>query len=410
MNIDLPIKKLSLIILLGILVLGFIIYSSFPNLTDTVLDQTGLSRIITIFIITNSLFSLVIPITIKRKALRNRKKDLVFSLFALWVSVFLILLEIIRGEPYYLLSFPDFANPFTRFAVIIWGVGVFYLLKTTIATLYVDTIKFQKKDIKFQHNNPKNWGIKLLNDKLSTADKDIYFPMIVLGDESSRPWKVLLRFVLSAFASKPQNNEKVKEKEIGSIYFTFTRLASEIKDKMLIPELNKMVDEGLIQSKTDVNWKNIIFIDCYTLKTERKLWNGNMKDSPIYYADSYNPHEINEKYEKALKKLFTSNCGHIRVVYDAISDFLKFTDFQIATQYLRHNMGFEQRKGIESLYLFRMGTMDKIEEEYFLWFSNGLLRMKQGTNSKNGEMLDVEFRGPFSTPQKFKMDYNYNEV
>ena len=409
MNIEIPTKKSPWIVLAVILLGGFMIYSLFPNLTDTVLDQTGLSRIITIFIIASSLFSLVIPITIKREALRNRKNDLVFSLFALWISVFLVLLEIIRGEPYYLLTYPDFANPFTRFAVIIWCVGVFYLLKTTVATLSVDTIKFQKDDLKFQHNNPKDWGIKVLNDKLSTADKDIYFPMIVLGDETSRPWKVLLRFILSEFVVKPIKNDTEKKRETGAIYFTFTRPASEIEE-MLKEELDKMVVEKLINSKDDVNWNNILFVDCYTLKSKRKLWNGKKTNCTVYYADSYNPHKINEKYEEALKKLSESNCGHIRVAYDAISDFLKFTDFQIATQYLRHNMGFEQRNGVESLYLFRMGTMDKIKEEYFLWFSNGLLRLKQETDSKNDEILDVKFRGPFRVPQKFKMDYNYNEL
>ncbi len=409
MNKMIPTKIIPYVILLVSLLGGFMIYSLIPNLANTVLDQTGLSRIITIFVITNSLFSLVIPIAIKREALRNRKNDLIFSLFALWSSVFLILLEIIKGEPYYLLTYPDFANPFTRFAVIIWGVGVFYLLKTTVATLSVDTIKFQKNDLEFQHNNPKDWGIKLLNDKLSMADKDIYFPMIVLGDESSRPWKVLLRFILSEFTVKSKKDVKEKKRERGAIYFTFTRPASEIEE-MLKEELDKMVKEELINSKDDVKWKNILFVDCYTLKSERKLWNVGKTDCTVYYADSYNPHEINKKYEEALKKLSVSDCEHIRVAYDAISDFLRFTDFQIATQYLRHNMGFEQRKKIESLYLFRMGTMDKIKEEYVLWFSNGLLQMKQETDPKDRKILDVVFRGPFREPQKFKMDYNYNEL
>lgn len=73
-------------------------------------------------------------------------------------------------------------------------------------------------------------------------------------------------------------------------------------------------------------------------------------------------------------------------------------------------MGFEQRMNVESLYLFRMGTMEKTKEEYILWFANGLLRMKQETEPNKKEILDVEFRGPFREPKKFKMDYNYNEI
>ena len=127
------------------------------------------------------------------------------------------------------------------------------------------------------------------------------------------------------------------------------------------------------------------------------------------YANSFDPHDINKKYEKALKKLRDRGCNNIRVAYDSISDFLTFTDFQIATQYLRHNMGFEQRREIQSLYLFRSGTMEKEKEEYFLWFANGVLQMKSETTADpKKQVIDVEFRGPFRTPRTFMMDYNYN--
>ncbi len=37
----------------------------------------------------------------------------------------------------------------------------------------------------------------------------------------------------------------------------------------------------MINPKDDVNWNNILFIDCYTQKSERKLLNGEIKDSGI---------------------------------------------------------------------------------------------------------------------------------
>lgn len=400
-------KYLCWIILSISLVVGFFVYYFVPNLTHTVIDQTGLSRIVPIFVIANSLFSLIIPIAIKREALRNRKHDLIFSLSTLWASVFLILFEFVRGEPFYFFSYPDFPNPFTRFAIIIWGVGIFYLLKTTFATLSIDTIKFKKNGLTFEHNDPTKWGIKFIDDRLSKIDKDIYFPIMILGDETSRPWKILLRFVLSGLIMRSKNNADNKKIETGAIYFTFTRPASEIKE-MLTVELGRMKDENQIVGNYDINWSHMVFIDCYTLKPAQKLWNKDMIPSSLYYADSYNPHEINKKYEEALKKLSDLNCGHVRVVYDAISDFLKFTDFRIATQYLRQNMGFEQRKHVESLYLFRMGTMAKTDEEYVLWFANGLLKMKQETDSTKKNVLAVEFNGPFREPQKFHLDYEYN--
>ena len=140
-------NKSWVIPLVGFIIIGLLAYWYFPNLSNTVLDQAGIARILTIFVIANSLFSLILPITIKRESLRDRRQGLFVSLLTLWISVFLILIEIVRGEPYYLYSITDFPNPFTRFAIILWTFGVLYLLKTTYSTLTIDNIQFQKKRI-----------------------------------------------------------------------------------------------------------------------------------------------------------------------------------------------------------------------------------------------------------------------
>ncbi len=61
-----------------------------------------------------------------------------------------------------------------------------------------------------------------------------------------------------------------------------------------------------------------------------------------------------------------------------ISDFLNLSDSQLAFQYLRHNMVWEEEKKVESFYLLRRGTLSSKEtEEYFLWFSNGVLKLER---------------------------------
>ncbi len=178
---------------------------------------------------------------------------------------------------------------------------------------------------------------------------------------------------------------------------------------MLEEELKRMKNEDPNNTKileNNINFDNIIFVDCYSLDSEKESWNKKLKESNLHYANSYDPHEINKKYENALSELEKKGCNGIRVTYDAISDFLAFTDFQIATQYLRHNMGFEQRRKIQSLYLLRRGTMEKNDEEYFLWFANGVLEMSASTKEEK-EVIDVKFRGPFREPRKFILDYSY---
>jgi len=72
-------------------------------------------------------------------------------------------------------------------------------------------------------------------------------------------------------------------------------------------------------------------------------------------------------------------------------------------------MGYEQRNYLETLYLFRKGTMEPEREEYFLWFANGVLDMKRET-SGTSQYIDVDFRGPFNVPKQFKMDFEYRKI
>jgi hypothetical protein len=130
----------------------------------------------------------------------------------------------------------------------------------------------------------------------------------------------------------------------------------------------------------------------------------------VIQADPSNPHDLNRKYEEALRYLANKRgCKSVRVVYDALSDFLKFTDVILATQYLRHNMVWEEQSSIESLYLFRSGTIDEDLKEYFVWFANGVLQIKR-SQANNRTYLECDFRGPFKQSLPFKLDFNYDFI
>ena len=253
-------------------------------------------------------------------------------------------------------------------------------------------------------------------------NKRIYFPIIIIGDEFARPWEILSRFVMSGLTYGPNKP--------GAIYFTFTRPAFEIfeglkrVEKQLREQNNKDGDQKIIGDRR-VDWKDLVIIDCYTQFAKRyddyihsymviagyyaKTKTGNI-DCEVSYADSNNPHDMNKKYESALRLLKKDGCKNVRVVYDALSDFLTFTDQQLAAQYLRHNMGWEQRNDIESLYLFRSGTIDEKLGEYFLWLANGALNIQriQSDNDNPKDYLLCEFRGALREPTRFKLDFEYN--
>ena len=71
-------------------------------------------------------------------------------------------------------------------------------------------------------------------------------------------------------------------------------------------------------------------------------------------------------------------------------------------------MGSENESHIESLYLFRSGTLPQEEtEQYFFWFSNGLLKLERVISDRNRpSYLQADFRGPFRDGAKrFKLDF-----
>jgi hypothetical protein len=76
-------------------------------------------------------------------------------------------------------------------------------------------------------------------------------------------------------------------------------------------------------------------------------------------------------------------------------------------------MVWEEEKKVESLYLLRPGTLSSKEtEQYFLWFSNGVLKLertipkdKRDIYYKSG-YIEADFRGPFKGSFKFKLDFD----
>lgn len=387
------------------------------QIVETSFDLDTIGQILTIFVIADSLLSLVITYVMQRQALLRWRGRIYIALLLLWIAVLLPLFELLLGTPpFYIDVFEKILNnPLVKSAIVLWFGGIVILLITANRIFTLDFIQFNKsKLLGFRHNQPRKWGLKSINEILAQErDQDIYFPIIVYGDEYSRPWRILQRFFVAGLTYQLANSEN----SAGGIYFTFTRPAHEIKDALDRTYANlkeeKTSNSDIIGDK-QLDWKNVVIIDCYTELAEKYAEKKNFHlPCKIIYADPNNPHDMNKKYEEAIKLLRKNCCKNIRVVYDAISDFLKFTDRQLASQYLRHNMGYEYREKLESLYLFKSGTLPKEDEEYFLWFANGAFKILRKTSVENGvtnDYLEIDFRGPFKQAKTFKLDFSYGQI
>jgi hypothetical protein len=206
-------------------------------------------------------------------------------------------------------------------------------------------------------------------------------------DEGWRPWNIGLNLTNDAF-----------QKEAAVIYFTFTRPASMIYDQL---KENFVKFEGTTENMSYhiKKGENLIIIDCFTpiaIKSKKdKLKKG------ILFADPRNPHQINEKYKQALKHLH-KNKKKLVVIYDSISEFLFFSDIELATQLLRNNIIWEEEKNINSLYIVRLNTLEKSLEEYILWFANVVIYLKT-----ENQMPLMRIRGLFKGPRNYDIGYNY---
>ncbi len=332
--------------------------------------------------IITSIITLLIGYALTRRAYIRWRKQLYWYLIFLWVSFIFIKLNLISDCLIVLL-------------LLIWLFIVGLLLRIFYHIICLELITFSKDSVESNKNianiklsTPK-FNLECIDKVIESAQKQAKddekqfhpYPIILAADESWRPWQVAENFV------SPYLNE-----ESGVIYFTFARPHEKIK-KALEDKCEQCVENKL---------KNVVIIDCYKKLTSEKK-EKNKKN--VLIADPRNPHLLNKMYEKALQCILKNEkCSKICVVYDSLSDFLCFTDREIAIQYLRHNMYWEEKHNISSLYILRLGTIDKLYEEYLLWFANVVIYLE----NKNGKtvMRTSGLSGPTCTD----IGYNFKPI
>jgi hypothetical protein len=345
--------------------------------------DTDIISIAQFFAFANSLISLAIIQILGRKALIRWRNKMFISLTLLWVGVFPCLL-------YLIISMPILAG-IIKVGIIFWIFGLVLLLYVIYKIITLDLITFKKPPVKF----PKfggDFGVPCFDKLLDEAKnldrpRPIYYPFLLVADEYCRPWRICEKFLLRGLSQ-----------DYGGIYFAFTRPAPYVYEhlKRKASELN--LDLTLHSEK-------LVIIDCYTKLASQvipKRGERNCNNYTILEGNPRKPQKLNEKYEKALRILKQRKCEGVRVVYEALSDFVFLTDKEIAVQYLRHNMVWEEENNVESLYVLRPGVVKKELEEQIMWFSNTTFYLKAAKDLKS---IDMEVRGLFYEPRKYSLDF-----
>lgn len=339
--------------------------------------DTDIISLAQFFAFANSLISLAIIQMLGRKALIRWRRWVLLSLVLLWVGVVPCLLYLIIPEP--------IIAGIIKVGIILWMFGLGVLLYVIYKIMNLDLITFKKPSITFKKLG--DFGVPcfdtLINDAKSKGP--IYYPFLLVADESCRPWRVCGDFVVKGLSQG-----------YGVIYFAFTRSG---------PYSYNHLKRNAEKKKLESNFKNLVIIDCYTPLSSKgmpKRGERNHNKCRILEVDPRKPQKLNEKYEKALRIIHKRECRGVRVVYEALSDFIFFTDKEIAIQYLRHNMVWEEENNVESLYVLKPGVVKKELEEQVIWLSNTTFYLKP---AKNLESIDMTVRGLFYEPRKCSVDF-----
>ena len=361
------------------------------------LSHDDIGIIATVIAFADSLVSLAVIPILERKALIRWRYPLWVCLLVLWVALIVCIFGMVTN----LTNDSEFVFVVIRITIIAWAIGLVSLMYILLMAMKLEVLIPSKPAVKFKSAKERfiactkhsrdYFGVKCFNQILKDAadeDKYLYYPILLIADENVRPWEVTQKFAGTGLSLN-----------MGAIYFTFVRPACDIFNQIKR------------HSPENADFNNLIIVDCYSMVYSKCPAPNAVDNYRVLYVDPRNPHEFNKAYEQGIRILSRKKVWGIRVVYEAFSDFLYLTDRDIAIQYMRHNVVWEEDHGLEAIYVLKRGTIEKEHEEHLIWFSNTTIQMEYiPSEVDNKETLRIKIRGLFREPKEFTSDFNFNLV
>ncbi len=321
-------------------------------------------------------------------------------------------------------------NIFLKSSLLLWLAGLLLLMGLTTQVLTVDRIRFRKPSrttiglrnlvrrlgdvLRLKSNDSplpslpfeafeNEFGVTCVDQYLEEADSNgmnVYFPVLLVAEKHFRPWRIANRFAAAAL-----------KHEEGVIYFSFNQPPSIVVGQ-IARQFSKLHDPAT-KSKdwweaadgqtalANKSFERLLIVDCYS------RWIGRVVAQPeslkeyaelsnqvqVLKSDPRNPKKLAKHYKRALTRLLYDDIRTTRVVYDSISDFLVYTDPQLAVQFLKHNMVWEDAYGANSLYVYvpgvpKVGGESVVDEQFLRWNSYWVIQMKHTKDDR--DVMTVE--------------------
>ncbi|MGB9176511.1 MAG: hypothetical protein WCB46_07230 [Methanoregula sp.] len=379
-----------------------VIFNLVTTITAT-LKWDGIIKIATMLGFVNAFLSLAITQSFSRKAFVRWRPYLLLSLSLLWSVVIFVLFDV-----YLQILIPGWLFYLSTLVVIFWIFGVILLIWTFKNTFTVDQQPFSITGCTGDQSIFKRYQTRFsgtgknscIDDEIQRANRNAgsdsasprypVYPIILAADETWKPWKIAGSFIENV----------LEEKNAGVIWFWFAR-PSDVAGRKI---------EG----------GRVVHIDCFDpgknfANAGRRGVLSGIRDrigtlrhtfpaDNVLYADPRNPAEIDRQYTRAVKHLKDDlGCDKLCALYDPISDFLYFSDVEMASRYLRVTMAWEEQNNIHSLYIMRSGVLDPKLEQYILWYANTVITLKTSEGKPT-----MEIRGLDKNPVTYAIDYDLN--
>jgi hypothetical protein len=358
-----------------------------------------------------SFLTFILTTVLTRVVYIRLQKSTIVVAAALIGSLFLSILELIAHVSIY-----GVANVFLRSAFVVWTVGLVFMIILLRNVLSVDRITFKKpRTMKtfepfqnIKNDSVGKFGLSCVDEQLQAAThyepkQFLFFPILLVAEKYFMPWKIGARFAVAGLASSDTSE--------GVIYFAFNQPSNIVIDQLarrFVQVMDPNIDPEKYWNPTDETkvpqkFKYVNVIDCHSNWLEKNArpphackFTEAHKQIEVLYSDPRNPFDLSNKYKKAIQNLLDNNITSVRVIYDSISDFLIYSDPQIAVQFVKHNMVWEDEVKASSLYIYipdvppsKEGNL--VDESFLKWNSYCVAQFDHKDSKTKSKVSDTMF-------------------
>jgi hypothetical protein len=394
------------------------------------LNPNDVSVAVSAFGFFSGFLTYILTSIVTRKAYIRIQRKVAVVIAAQGASIFLGIMDLVTHATIF-----GWSNLLFKLGLITWAgslVPMYILIGRVIS---IDRVRFPKPTNRFQVRLPwhkqqvtfppfssfqklkdgktRLFGVGCIDYYLKQAtdtSQNLFFPILLVAEKHFRPWRICSRFAAAG----------MKESE-SVIYFGFNQPVDIIVEQLAkqLAFLNGSSSEWRAWWTPEriETWRkkfeHLYVIDCNSswIGGRSKAASRESLESPVkeflpsvrkrmLRSDPRDVIGLSACYDKALRRaireMIRDEGVFVRVVYDSISDLLQYSDPQLAMQFIKHNMVWEDKNNANSLYLYipdvpQANPSNPVDEAFLRWNAYCEINFKCEDSEKERILIDDLF-------------------